>query len=124
MCLIQTHHVLKGQVCDSSMGWAALPCLRLSSAADPSPLLLKSIKNHQPLAESGLGIGSLVEELGCCPETVCQLYELLAKAQRLCSWMLGLSKSQENCLEERCSRSKAPCSTPLPAMGIVTVCFQ
>lgn len=124
MCLIQTHHVLKRQVCDSSMGWAELLCLRLSSAADPSPLLLKSIKSHQPLAESGLGIGSLVEELGCCPETVCQLYELLAKAQRLCSLMLGLSESQGNCHGERCSCSKAPCSTCLPAVEIVIVCLQ
>lgn len=50
------------------------------------PVPLKSIKKYQSLAESGLGISSLVEELGCRPETVCQLYELLAKPQFLCSF--------------------------------------
>lgn len=50
------------------------------------PVPLKSIKKYHSLAESGLGISSLVEELGCRPGTVCQLYELLAKTQLLCSF--------------------------------------
>lgn len=63
-----TPHFLKGQY-----GTVCIGIHKFIFCSRSKPVPLKSIKTDQPLAESGLGISSSVEELGCHPEDVCQL---------------------------------------------------